>query len=98
MTAGHTRPSPPHPHACGTFAPADASLAALIAVASLAVPVSTMAGIMELEMGGLPLALSADGYWLAMALVALLCSPRKFRRSQASTEAVLPSTPTQGDA
>jgi len=67
-------------------------------VASLAVPVSTMAGIMELEMGGLPLALSADGYWLAMALVALLCSPRKLRRSQASTEAVLPSTPTQGDA
>lgn len=98
MTAGNTPPSQPLPLARRSGSPADASLPALIAVAALAVPVSTIAGLMDLEMDGMSLALSADGYWLAMALVAVLCSPGRFRRSQSSKEAVLPSTPSQGNA
>jgi hypothetical protein len=50
-------------------------LSTLIAVALLALPVSRWASMMQLELGGIPLALSAEGYWIALALVALVCAP-----------------------
>ena len=73
-------------------------MAALIAVASLAVPVSTIATLTGMEMGGMSPALTADGYWLALAWVALSCSPRVRRRSSGPTGGVTPSTTSQGDA
>jgi len=55
---------------------ADGGLAVLVAVAWLAVPVSIWAGILQLELAGTLLVLSADGYWTALALASLLCARR----------------------
>ena len=74
------------PRAAGSAS--DAVLCALMAVASLPLPVSTFASILDLELYGVPLALSPDGYWVAMALVAVLCSPRLRRPSTASAGSV----------
>jgi hypothetical protein len=54
---------------------ARAGLSTLIAVALLAIPVSRWASMMQLEIGGIPMALSVEGYWIAIALVALVCGP-----------------------
>lgn len=64
----------------------------------LAVPVSSLADIMGLEVDGMSLVLSADGFWLALAMVALLGSPRISWQSSAPTGAGASSEPTQGDA
>ena len=54
----------------------DANVSARMAVVCQALPVSTLAIIMGLEMDGVSLALSAEGCWVALALAALLCSPQ----------------------
>jgi hypothetical protein len=76
----------------------DANVSALMALVCLALPVSTLASIMGLEMDGVSLALSADGCWVALALAALLCSPQVRRRSKASSGIAATSVPPQGDA
>lgn len=82
----------------GPGSPSDANVSVLMAVVCLALPVSTLASIMDLEMDGVSLALSAEGYWVALALAALLCFPQVRRRSTASSGTAAPSVPPQGDA
>jgi hypothetical protein len=53
---------------------------------------------MGLEMDGVSLALSAEGYWVALALAALLRSPQVRRRSKASSGIAATSVRPQGDA
>jgi len=76
----------------------DANVSALMAMVCLALPVSTLASTMGLEMDGVSLVLSAEGCWVALALAALLCSPQVRRRSKASSGTAATSVPPQGDA
>lgn len=76
----------------------DASISTLIALVALALPVSSLARIMDLELDGVSLALSSDGYWVALALVAMACFPQRLRRSSASDAAGAVRTPPRGDA
>ena len=54
---------------------ARARMSVMLVVAALAVPVSALAGIMQLELSDSPLVLPESAYWIALALVAVLCVP-----------------------
>lgn len=72
-------------------------MATLLAVAALAFPVSVCAGILELELAGMPLVLSKQGYWIALALAALMRPARPFLSIAPDTPAA-PAAPQRSDA
>lgn len=75
-------------------------MATLLAVAALAFPVSVCAGILELELAGMPLVLSEQGYWIALALAALMRPARPARPflSIAPDTPAAPAAPQRSDA